>query len=105
MPNLSAAWLGQENRALFSNHNASESMEELQPMRNRAFRPVIQLTSLLLMTALSSQAGPVRFGDVVHVLTNVDSGGQRQELRVKPVSPGSRDIVSGSTVNSESTAS
>jgi hypothetical protein len=75
-------------------------MEELQPMRKRAFHPAIKFLSLFLASALSAQAGPIRFGDVVHVLTTIDSGSQLQELRVRTVSPASQDLVAGSTQDS-----
>ena len=43
-------------------------------MRNRAFRPIATILCVLLMTAVSAQAGPVQMGDVV----NVVSGNSRQ---------------------------
>lgn len=43
-------------------------------MRNRAFRPIAAILSILLMTAMTMQASPVQMGDVV----NVVSGNSRQ---------------------------
>jgi hypothetical protein len=63
-------------------------------MRNRAFRPVAAILSVLLLASVPvAQAGPVSFGDAVRVVNNVN--GQSQDLRLRTVSQ------SGSTPTSE----
>jgi hypothetical protein len=60
-------------------------------MRNRAFHPALKLLSLLLIATLPAQAGPLRFGDVVQVLSEAGIGGHSDDLRLIGVSPSSRD--------------
>ena len=52
-------------------------------MRNRAFRPIAVTLSLLLLAAVPAQAGPIQFAEVVHVLGDMHSGSQIQELRLR----------------------
>jgi PEP-CTERM motif-containing protein len=54
-------------------------------MRNRAFRPIAVILSLLLLAAVPAQAGPIQFAEVVHVLGDMHSGTQTQELRLRSV--------------------
>ncbi|MDX6614329.1 MAG: hypothetical protein QOD75_3515 [Blastocatellia bacterium] len=54
-------------------------------MRNRAFRPVAVTLSLLLLASVPAQAGPIQFSEVVHVLGDMHSGSQIQELRLRSV--------------------
>jgi hypothetical protein len=41
------------------------------------------LIGLLLLVAVPTQAGPVRFGDVINVMGDLQSGGQQQLLRLR----------------------
>jgi hypothetical protein len=54
-------------------------------MRSRAFRPIATILSLLLMAAVPVQAGPLTFADVVHVMVNMQTGGQNPQLRLRTV--------------------
>jgi len=54
-------------------------------MRNRAFRPIAVTLSLLLLAAVPAQAGPIQFAEVVHILGDMRSGSQIQELRLRSV--------------------
>jgi hypothetical protein len=71
-------------------------------MRNRAISPVATILSVLLLAFAASpaQAGPVAFSEVVHVMGNVQNGGQSQELRLRSISQDNGTPVSGSTVSS-----
>jgi len=54
-------------------------------MQNRAFRYIALLVSLLFVAvAPAAQAGPVKFGDAVQVVNNMQSG-QNQDLRLRTV--------------------
>jgi len=70
-------------------------------MRNRAVSPVATILSLLLLAvaaASPAQAGPVAYSDVVHVMSNLQSGGQSQELRLRSVTQEGSTPVSGGLV-------
>ena len=54
-------------------------------MRNRAFRPIAVTLSLLLLAAVPAQAGPIQYGEVVHILGDMHRGTQTQELRLRSV--------------------
>lgn len=54
-------------------------------MRNRAFRPIAVTLSLLLLASVPAQAGPIQFGEVVHIIGDMQSGTQTQELRLRSV--------------------
>jgi hypothetical protein len=54
-------------------------------MRDRAFRYVAMILSLLLLAAAPAQAGSIPFSDVA-VVGNYQSGGHGQDLRVRTVS-------------------
>ena len=54
-------------------------------MRNRAFRPIAVTLSLLLLASVPAQAGPIQFGEVVHIIGDMQSGNQTQELRLRSV--------------------
>jgi hypothetical protein len=54
-------------------------------MRNRAFRPIAVTLSLLLLASVPAQAGPIQFGEVVHIIGDMQSGTQIQELRLRSV--------------------
>ncbi len=53
-------------------------------MRNRAFRPIATILSLLLAAAVPAQASPLAFADVVQVLGGGHAG--VQDLRLRTVS-------------------
>lgn len=53
-------------------------------MRNRAFRHLAVIFSLLFLAAIPAQAGPIAYSDVVHVFS-VRSNGQSSELRLRAV--------------------
>jgi hypothetical protein len=72
-------------------------------MRNRAVSPVATILSVLLLAiaaATSAQAGQVAYSDVVHVMGNLQSGGQSQELRLRSVTQEGSTPVSGGLVAS-----
>ncbi|HUQ31856.1 MAG TPA: PEP-CTERM sorting domain-containing protein [Pyrinomonadaceae bacterium] len=72
-------------------------------MRNRAISPAATILSVLLLVFAASpaQAGPVAFSEVVHVMGNVQNGGQSQELRLRSVSQQEGSTpVNGSVVSS-----
>lgn len=54
-------------------------------MRKRAFRPIAVTLSLLLLAAVPAQAGPIQFAEVVHIIGDMQSGSQIQELRLRSV--------------------
>lgn len=71
-------------------------------MRNRAVSPVATIIGLLLLAiaaAPPTQAGPVAYSDVVHVMSNVQSGGQSQELRLRSVMQEGSTPVGGGLVS------
>ena len=71
-------------------------------MRNRAVSPVTTILGLLLLAvaaASPAQAGPVAYSDVVHVMSNVQSGGQSQELRLRSVTQEGSTPVGGGLVS------
>jgi hypothetical protein len=70
-------------------------------MRNRAVSPVATILSVLLLAiaaASPAQAGQVAYSDVVHVMGNLQSGGQSQELRLRSVTQEGSTPVSGGLV-------
>ena len=70
-------------------------------MRNRAIRPVAAILSVLLLTALPAQAGPIPFGEVVQVFGGLQNGGQTQELRLRSVSQTGSTPTSGDTASAQ----
>lgn len=70
-------------------------------MRNRAISPAATILSVLLLVfaASTAQAGSVAYSDVVHVMGNVRSGGQSQELRLRSVSQDASTPVNGEVVS------
>ncbi len=71
-------------------------------MRNRAVSPVATILGLLLLAiaaAPPAQAGQVAYSDVVHVMSNLQSGGQSQELRLRSVTQEGGAPVSGGLVS------
>lgn len=71
-------------------------------MRNRAISPVATILSVLVLAfaATPAQAGPVAYSEVVHVMSNLRSGGQSQELRLRSVTQDGGAPVSGGLVAS-----
>jgi hypothetical protein len=70
-------------------------------MRNRVVSPVATILSVLLLAiaaASPAQAGQVAYSDVVHVMRNLQSGGQSQELRLRSVTQEGSTPVSGGLV-------
>ncbi len=70
-------------------------------MRNRAISPVATILSVLVLAFVASpaQAGPVSYSDVVHVMGNLRSGGQSQELRLRSISQEGNTPVNGALVS------
>lgn len=70
-------------------------------MRNRAISPVATILSVLVLAfvALPAQAGPVSYSDVAHVMGNLRSGGQSQELRLRSISQEGNTPVNGALVS------
>jgi PEP-CTERM motif len=80
-------------------------------MRNRAISPVATILSVLVLAfvATPAQAGPVAYSDVVHVVGNLRSGGQSQELRLRSISqdggtPVNGDLVSASKSSTDASS-
>jgi PEP-CTERM motif len=70
-------------------------------MRNRAISPAATILSVLLLTfaAAPAQAGQVAYSDVVHVMSNLQAGGQSQELRLRSVTQEGSTPVGGGLVS------
>ena len=76
-------------------------------MRNRAISPVATILSVLLLAFVASpaQAGPVAYAEVVHVMGNLRSGGQSQDLRLRNFSQeGSTHVNGAETAAGKSSA-
>src|SRR2546427_13060460 len=54
-------------------------------MRNRFFRPLATMTSLLLLLSVPTQASPIEFADVVNVMGDLHKSSQIAQLRVGTV--------------------
>ncbi len=67
-------------------------------MRNRAFRPIATILSLLLAAAVPAQASPVAFADVVQVIGGAHAG--VQDLRLRTVSQSNATSTTDSTAPS-----
>jgi PEP-CTERM motif len=52
-------------------------------MRARFIRTCSTIIGLLLVVAVPTQAGPIRFGDVINVIGDLQNGGQQQQLRLR----------------------
>jgi hypothetical protein len=72
-------------------------------MRNRAISPAATILSVLLLVFAASpaQAGQVAFSEVVHVMGNVQNGGQSQELRLRSISQEGSTPVSANVGSSD----
>src|SRR5215210_4672574 len=94
-------------RSVKSGGQAPRLQSEREPrrsfttMRNRAISPVATILSVLLLAFVASpaQAGPVAYSEVVHVMGNLRSGGQSQELRLRSFSQEGATHVNGSLVS------
>jgi hypothetical protein len=60
-------------------------------MRKRAFRSAAAIISVLFLTGIPAQAGPIVIRDVVQVLSN----GQNPDIRLRGVSQNSTAVASG----------
>jgi PEP-CTERM motif-containing protein len=52
-------------------------------MKARIIRTCSTMIGLLLLVAVPTQAGPIRFGDVINVMSDLQTGGQLQQLRLR----------------------
>ena len=52
-------------------------------MRARFIRTCSTMVGLLLLVAVTAQAGPIRFGDVINAMGDLQNGGQLQQLRLR----------------------
>lgn len=70
-------------------------------MRNRAISPVATILSVLVLAfvATPAQAGPVAYSEVVHVMGNLRSGGQSQDLRLRSIAQEGGTPVNGALVS------
>src|SRR5688500_2231398 len=70
-------------------------------MRNRAISPAATILSVLLLVfaATPAEAGPVAFSEVVHVMGNVQGGGQSQELRLPSIAQDHRTPLNGAIIS------
>jgi hypothetical protein len=75
-------------------------------MRNRAISPAATILSVLLLVFAASpaQAGQVAFSEVVHVMGNVQNGGQSQELRLRSISQEGSTPISANVGSSDKTS-
>ena len=61
-------------------------------MRNRVFRPIGAMLSILLLTGIPAQAGPVALNQVVQVMSNYQNP---PDIRLRGVSQDSMQLASG----------
>src|SRR5215510_13990792 len=52
-------------------------------MRTRIVRTLSTTVSLLLLVAIPTQAGPIKFVDVINIMGDLQRGGQIQQLELK----------------------
>src|SRR5882724_10361354 len=75
---------------------ASKSREatrsNFHPMRNRAFRPIAAILSVLLLAAVPASAGPVGISEVIQVL---GSSKNPPVLMLRGTSPDSNELAFG----------
>jgi hypothetical protein len=67
-------------------------------MRTRIFRTLSTALSLLLLVAIPTQAGPIKFVDIINVMGDLQRGGQVQqlELRSELRDPGAQRVAGAS---------
>jgi hypothetical protein len=67
-------------------------------MKTRFFRPIATMISLLLLIAVPTQASPIKFADVVNVMSDLQRGSQVEQLRLRlaqdPSAPASSSWLS-----------
>jgi hypothetical protein len=61
-------------------------------MRNRAFRPIGAILSIILLTGIPAQAGPVALSEVLQVMSNYQNP---PDIRLRGVSQSSTQLASG----------
>jgi hypothetical protein len=61
-------------------------------MRNRAFRPIGAILSIILLTGIPAQAGPVAISEVLQVMSNYQNP---PDIRLRSVSQSSMQLASG----------
>src|SRR5215510_4818478 len=68
-------------------------------MRTRIVRTLSTTVSLLLLVAIPTQAGPIKFVDVINVMGDLQRGGQIQQLKLRtaPQDPSTRTVAGGTT--------
>ena len=52
-------------------------------MKTRFFRSIATMISLLLLVAVPTQASPIKFADVVNVMSDLQRGSQVEQLRLR----------------------
>lgn len=52
-------------------------------MKTRFFRPIATMVSLLLLVAVPTQASPIKFADVVNIMSDMQRSGQVEQLRLR----------------------
>src|SRR5580765_2250166 len=74
-------------------------------MRTRIFRTLSTALSLLLLVAIPTQAGPIKFVDVINIMGDLQRGGQVQQLELISGlrDPGAQKIA-GASASMPSTA-
>ena len=75
-------------------------------MSNRAISPIATILSVLVLVFVASpaQAGPVAYSEVVHVMGNLRTGGQSQELRLRSISQDGGTPINGALVSASKPA-
>ena len=65
-------------------------------MRTRIIRTLSTTLSLLLLVAVPTQAGPIKFVDVINVMGDLQKSGQLQQLKLRAAlqEPGTKTIAS-----------
>lgn len=65
-------------------------------MRTRIIRTLSTTLSLLLLVAVPTQAGPIKFGDVINIMGDLQKSGQLQQLKLRAAlqEPGTKTIAS-----------
>src|SRR5687767_5591014 len=78
-----------------------EPRRSFPTMRNRAISPAATILSVLLLVfaATPAEAGPVAFSEVVHVMGNVQGGGQSQELRLRSIAQDHSTPLNGAIIS------
>src|SRR6185295_12670390 len=74
-------------------------------MRTRIFRTLSTALSLLLLVAIPTQAGPIKFVDIINVMGDLQRGGQVQQLELRSGlrDPGAQKVA-GASASMPSTA-